>query len=178
MLALAAEPAIERLMLLQIAFSDMVVLNKVTMAGPGEVAAVRGWIDAHFDNIRVFATDFAEVPDEVLLSVGRYAAAALGRAGSTPDETPDPGGDHPRFDTWTYATEAPMSPPLLRRAMDRLPGSVFRCKGHRPHVRGTRAGERFAGRVPPRRNHPWGALERTCWHQVGGDRRTGQPAVG
>jgi len=128
-LALAAEPAIERLMLLQIAFSDMVVLNKVTMAGPGEVAAVRGWIDAHFDNIRVFATDFAEVPDEVLLSVGRYAAAAWGRAGSPQDETPDPGGDHPRFDTWTYATEAPMSLPLLRGAMDRLPGSVFRCKG-------------------------------------------------
>lgn len=51
---------------MQIACSDMVVMNKVDLAGPERVAAVRRWIDHHFNNIRVFETNFAEVPNESL----------------------------------------------------------------------------------------------------------------
>ncbi len=125
-LALASGPSIERLMLLQIAFSDMVVLNKATMAGPAKVAAVREWIDRHFDNIRVFPTDFAQVPSELLLSVGSRRAAAMQLEAPAPAAASQ---QHPQFDAWSYQTEASLSPELLRAAMSRLPGGVFRCKG-------------------------------------------------
>lgn len=111
------------LKLMQIACSDMVVMNKVDLAGPERVAAVRRWIDHHFNNIRVFETNFAEVPNELLLSVGRFSAAAVAAASHLPTS------DHPQFDTWSYESREPMSMPLLADAMRRLPGTVFRCKG-------------------------------------------------
>ncbi|MDQ1249077.1 MAG: hypothetical protein QG597_3451 [Actinomycetota bacterium] len=113
-------PEVNQLKLLQIAFSDMVVLNKVDLAGPERVAAVRRWIDEHFNNIRVIETTFADVPTEILLSAGRLDPAAA---------PPDDHRDHPTFDTWTYDTDAALSLPLLEDALRRLPGTVFRCKG-------------------------------------------------
>lgn len=118
------QPAVNQLKLMQIAFSDMVVLNKVALAGPDKVAAVHRWIDEHFDNIRMYETDFAEVPNEILLSVGRLDPAAV----ASPVNHVAPGA-HPQFDTWTYENDQPLSLPLLDEAMQRLPGTVFRCKG-------------------------------------------------
>lgn len=117
-------PQVNQLKLHQIAFSDMVVLNKVDLAGPAKVAAAHRWIDDHFNNIRVFETNFAEVPSEILLAVGRWEPGAVGGALDRADD-----GGHPSFDTWTYTTDRPMSLPLLRDAARRLPGGVFRCKG-------------------------------------------------
>lgn len=111
------------LKLMQIACSDMVVLNKVDLAGPERVAAVRRWIDHHFNNIRVFETNFAEVPDELLLSVGRFAAEAVATASHSPTS------DHLQFDTWSYESLEPMAMSRLADAMRRLPGEVIRCKG-------------------------------------------------
>jgi G3E family GTPase len=129
-------PEVNQLKLMQIAFSDMVVLNKVSLAGPEKVAAVHQWIDDRFDNIRVFETDFADVPPEILLSVGRLEPAAVAGPShlADPEQHAHPAqhadlDHHAQFDTWTFHSNQALSLPLLEDAMRRLPGTVFRCKG-------------------------------------------------
>ena len=70
-------PAVEMLKLRQIGFADMVVLNKVDLAGERQVRKVRNWIDEHFNRVRVVEASRCEVPLEILLSVGRFDPAQL-----------------------------------------------------------------------------------------------------
>lgn len=121
------QPRVNQLKLLQIAFADMVILNKVSLAGPQKVATARAWIDDHFDNIRVFETDYAEVPDEVLLGVGRFDATQFDALQSI--KTHSHLSDQPSFDTWTYTSPTPLSLARLEEAVAQLPATVFRCKG-------------------------------------------------
>ena len=121
------QPQVNQLKLLQIAFADMVILNKVSLAGPQKVATARAWIDDHFDNIRVFETDYAEVPDEVLLGVGRFDATQFDALQSV--DTHSHLSDQPSFDTWTYTSPTPLSLARLEEAVAQLPATVFRCKG-------------------------------------------------
>lgn len=115
-------PQVNQLKLLQIACSDIVILNKVSLAGPDKVTAAHAWIAEHLDNIRVVETDNCVVPHEVLLGVGRFDAR-----GSLP---PAQGhGSHVAFDTWTYVTDSLLSLNRLERAASELPATVFRCKG-------------------------------------------------
>jgi G3E family GTPase len=60
------------LKLRQIAFSDMVILNKVDLAGPGELEQVRTWLTGTFDRLRIVETERCEVPLEILMAVGRF----------------------------------------------------------------------------------------------------------
>src|SRR5579872_919229 len=71
-------PPLLDLKLHQIGFADMVILNKVDLAGPGQVAKVRAWLDDHFNRLRIVETNFCEVPYEILLGVGRFDAAQPG----------------------------------------------------------------------------------------------------
>src|SRR5271169_2841468 len=65
-------PAVEQLKLRQIAFADMMILNKVDLAGAAQVKKVRAWIDDHFSRLRIVETSYCDVPLEILLSVGRF----------------------------------------------------------------------------------------------------------
>ena len=64
----------------QVGFADMVILNKVRLAGPGQVEKVRAWLDGHFSRLRIVETDYCQVPYQILLGVGRFDPA---RAAST-----------------------------------------------------------------------------------------------
>lgn len=46
-------PAVEQLKLRQIAFADMMILNKADLAGPEQVKKARAWIDEHFSRLRI-----------------------------------------------------------------------------------------------------------------------------
>ena len=46
-------PALKDLKLRQIAFADMMILNKVDLAGPAEVKKVRAWVDENFNRLRL-----------------------------------------------------------------------------------------------------------------------------
>lgn len=125
-------PQVNQLKLLQIAFSDMVILNKVSLAGPEKVAAARAWITEHFDNIRVFEADHCEVPDEVLIGVGHFDGqdslpATQLRTGAA--QVRHDGREHAAFDRWAYVTDAALSLSRLEEVATDLPGTVFRCKG-------------------------------------------------
>jgi hypothetical protein len=76
-----AQPELPDLMALklrQIAFSDMMILNKCDLAGPERMRQVRSWIDDQFSRLRIIEAAYCDVPLEFLLSVGRFDPARWG----------------------------------------------------------------------------------------------------
>ena len=130
-----AAPETMQLKLFQIACADMLILNKVDLAGPERMQKLRSWIDDHFINVRLVETNFCDVPYEILLGVGRFDPARVatnGHAvGDDSDEREHHEHDHHNhhFSTWSYETDRPISLAALEETVKRLPGSIYRCKG-------------------------------------------------
>jgi len=136
-------PPLMDLKLRQVGFADMLILNKVGLAGPEQVGKVRAWLDGHFNRLRIVETDYCEVPYEILLGVGRFDPARAGlSAHAVEHDCTDPtyddedhGHDHhgddysKMFSTWSYETDQPLALQALRETMRQLPGTVFRAKG-------------------------------------------------
>jgi len=135
-------PPLMDLKLRQIGFADMVVLNKVGLAGPGQVEKVKAWLDDHFARLRIVETDYCEVPYEILLGVGRFDPARAGPSPQDGQDCDDPGcrdGQHGHdhsednhskvFSTWSYETDQPLALEALRETMRKLPGTIYRAKG-------------------------------------------------
>jgi len=131
-------PPLLDLKLRQVGFADMLILNKVSLAGPQQVERVRAWLDQHFSRLRIAETDYCQVAYQILLGVGRFdpAQAALnspaaGQGGTEPachDDHLAP--DHSTvFSTWSYETDQPFALEALRETMRKLPGAVYRAKG-------------------------------------------------
>ena len=126
------------LKLRQVGFADMLILNKVDLAGPTQVEKVRAWLDGHFSRLRIVETNYCEVPYEILLGVGRFDPARAG-LNSHPVEQSCTGPachddyhghDHSKlFSTWSYETDQPLALEALRETMRKLPGTVYRAKG-------------------------------------------------
>ncbi len=134
LLAEDQDPRLQRLKMLQIVFADMVILNKVDLAGAERVAEVRAWIDKQVNNIRFVETTLCDVPYEILMAVGRFDPARLDDAHDHHDHGHDHDPDHDQdhgdlFHTWSYRTDQPVSLEALRQTARKLPGSVYRCKG-------------------------------------------------
>jgi G3E family GTPase len=112
----------------QIAFADLVVLNKVDLAGPEMLAWIRQWIDTMMDKVRIVEAVRGEVPLDVLLGVGRDVEFI---ARSEHDSEHHDDHDHgSRFSTWTYETDRIFDEAALREMIRKdLLGSVYRCKG-------------------------------------------------
>ncbi len=131
-------PPLLDLKLRQVGFADMLILNKASLAGPGQIAKVRAWLDSHFSRLRIVETDYCEVPYQILLGVGRFdpgradiSSPAAERGCTDPachDDHRAP--DHATvFSTWSYETGQPLALEALREALRRLPGAVYRVKG-------------------------------------------------
>src|SRR5271167_3647931 len=129
-------PPLMDLKLQQIGFADMLVLNKVDLAGPLQVAKVKAWLDNHFRHLRIVETNFCEVPNEILLGVGRFDPTR-NHSHAHEHECTDPnchdhdhGHDHSKvFSTWSFETDQPLKQELLKQTMRKLPGTVYRAKG-------------------------------------------------
>ena len=136
-------PPLLELKLRQVGFADMLILNKVDLAGPAQVAKVRSWLDEYFSRLRIVETNFCEVPNEILMGVGRFdpTKAALNSHAGNPDCI-DPschddqhdhyhsGQNHSKvFSTWSYETDQPLELEALREIMRKLPGTIYRAKG-------------------------------------------------
>jgi G3E family GTPase len=115
------------LKLRQIALSDMVVLNKVDVAGQARVREVRSWIEGRLNRVRVVETSYGDVPLEILLAVGRFDPTQLALRPEDESQTVDHGE---LFGRWSYEDPGPHSlTELSELAKRRLPGSIYRCKG-------------------------------------------------
>ena len=139
-----AAPEMMELKLRQVAFADMLILNKVDLVSPAKIARIKAWLDDRFHRYRLVEASGGNVPLEILLSVGRFDpsqldAAPPSEAASHLLDCDDPGcdrhihghrNDHTQvFRTWSYAADTPLSLEALREAARRLPASVYRCKG-------------------------------------------------
>lgn len=116
------DPDLVKLKLQQIGFADLVILNRVDLAGVDGAAAAKRWIDANFTRVRVVPAIGCEVPLDILLGVDRFDASRI-----------RPDGDihtSELFTTQSYTSNEPLSRPLLERMIKRqLPESIYRCKG-------------------------------------------------
>jgi G3E family GTPase len=130
-----AAPELKELKIRQIAFADMLILNKADLVSRDEIGRIREWLDEHFHRYRLVEATRGEVPLEILLSAGRFDAAQLDHkphyqhdcAGEHCDHHED---DHASvFSTWSYETDTPLSLGLLREVARKLPPNIYRCKG-------------------------------------------------
>ncbi len=139
-----AAPEMMELKLRQVAFADMLILNKVDLVTPEEIERIKAWLDDRFHRYRLVEASGGNVPLEILLSVGRFDPSRLDAAppreesGHPPDcDDLDCGhhvhghrNDHAQvFRTWSYEADEPLSLEALRETARRLPASVYRCKG-------------------------------------------------
>jgi G3E family GTPase len=128
-----AAPELLDLKLRQIAFADMLILNKVDLVGRDQIAHIRGWLDDRFRNYRLAESTHGDVPMEVLLGAGRFDPAQLDTQASHHHDCSDAHCDHHDhgtvFSTWNFETDEPISLDALRRTAQKLPASVYRCKG-------------------------------------------------
>jgi G3E family GTPase len=131
-------PPLLDLKLRQVGFADLLILNKVALAGHVQVEKVRAWLDDHFNRLRIVETDYCEVPYEILLGVGRFDPARAGLSslavehGCTDPSCQDDhhGHDHSEvFSIWSYETDQPLALEALQETMRKLPGTVYRAKG-------------------------------------------------
>jgi G3E family GTPase len=125
-------PPLMELKLHQVGFSDMLILNKVGLAGPEQVAKVRAWLDEHFNRLRIVEADYCDVPYEILLGVGRFDPGRDHHDSRDYDEHDHShdGHDHSKlFSTWSYETHQPLTLEALQETMRKLPGTVYRAKG-------------------------------------------------
>ncbi|WP_170456316.1 CobW family GTP-binding protein [Ruegeria arenilitoris] len=131
---LFAAPEQMELKLRQIAFSDMVILNKVDLVSRETVQKVHDWLGSRFRRYRLVEAVNADVPLDILLSVGRFAAEQLEtEVPEHHEHGPDCGCQHADhsdgFSTTMIKAEQPISLSSLRGAIRKLPGDVYRLKG-------------------------------------------------
>ncbi len=113
------------LKLRQIAFADLVVLNKTDLVGPAHIEVIRDWIDLHIKRIRIIETTHGDAPLEVLLGAGRFDPRQIPPLGDRADARAGP-----PVERWSHRTQARFSLDALQRMVKReLPASVYRCKG-------------------------------------------------
>ncbi|MCC5986627.1 MAG: zinc metallochaperone GTPase ZigA [Pararhodobacter sp.] len=119
----------------QIEFADVIVLNKISAAGPQRADAARKIVRALNPDARMIETDFAQVPGEAIIDTGLFdfdrahehplwAKELYGFAEHVP-ETEEYG-----ISSFVYRARRPFHPARLRAVLDGdLPG-VIRAKGH------------------------------------------------
>ena len=125
-----AAPEQMELKIRQIAFSDMVILNKADLVDAAHKARIREWLDSWLHRYRLLESVRCEVPLEILLSVGRFDPARMEVNQAIADGGRKNHHEHrPQFSTWSFETDRPLSLEALRAAASRLPVDVYRAKG-------------------------------------------------
>lgn len=119
----------------QIEFADVVVLNKVSAAGPALADAARKIIRSLNADARIIETDFADVPAAQVLSTGLFDFA---RAHQHPQWAKElygyadhvPESDEYGVQSFVYRARRPFVPARIHALLNGpLPG-VIRAKGH------------------------------------------------
>jgi G3E family GTPase len=143
----------------QIGVADIIVINKVDLVTPDELAELKGWIRRILPAARMLETTHCAVPLELLIGVGNFDPARIAHKApldihvhpeSEPhdhDQGHEQADDHDHqpehedhhdhvhtdhsllFSTWHYHSDQPLSFKAVRRAIDNLPTSIYRAKG-------------------------------------------------
>lgn len=130
----------EALAMDQISAADILLLNKVDLVTAEQLAEVTSWLRAVSENARIYPTTNAEVPLELVLSVGEFDPDRLAERvvrdvhvhEAAGEATADHDHDHDHsqvFSTWSYAVSEPLSFAALRDVVQNLPSTIYRAKG-------------------------------------------------
>lgn len=128
------------LKLRQMAFADMIVLNKVDLVDRQRIDAIREWLSSRFMRYRLVEAKHCDVPLEILLAVGRFdpvqidpsAHQCANEDGTCDHESHRHGrdGDHSSaFSTASFETHTMISLEDLKALVKQLPGAIYRLKG-------------------------------------------------
>jgi len=120
-------PELMELKIWQVAFADLLILNKVDLAGRAQIGRIRAWLDERMSRYRLIEAVRCDVPLGVLLSAGRFSPAHSIQA--CHDHAGHGSKVTGTLATWTYQTDRPLSLEALRAAASRLPAGVYRAKG-------------------------------------------------
>lgn len=104
----------------QAAVADLVLLNKVDLAGPDETAKVVLILTEAIPHIRLIETTHAQVPLDLVLAGPREPSP------QSVTESVDAGD---MFDTVSWTSEATLDMEAIKIAMEQLPPGVLRFKG-------------------------------------------------
>lgn len=110
----------------QLRAADVVVLNKVGLAGPERTAAAHVLLDERCPGVLVIEVDHAAVPLDLLTAPQIESARPTGPSGAermhshSPDE---------RFETWTLEIDGPVDRQAVDIVMQELSHDVLRVKG-------------------------------------------------
>ncbi len=147
-----AVPELMELKLRQIAFADMLILNKVDLVTREQVEQIKAWLDDRFHRYRLVEACGGDVPLEILLSVGRFDPSRLdgGRSSDQAEQSrclcrsrfrPAPSRWSTRSPTGLQDVELRNGPAALHGSAARVREEIARqrvpMQGHRPYHRGT-----------------------------------------
>lgn len=195
------ERTIVDLLVEQIEFADVIVLNKVSEIAPQQLALVRGVVKSLNADARIVETDFGRVPLDQVLDTGLYSEEKAethplwfkelyGFANHVP-ETEEYG-----ITSFVYRARRPFHPEKFNAFINRTWPGLIRAKGHfwlatRPRWVGEFSLAGAIARVTamgywwaeiPRRHWPdhpeWRENFRRHWDEVWGDRRQEMVFIG
>lgn len=112
----------------QLSSSDIVLLNKIDLLDKGALEAARNWVEKLAPRARILKTVRGAGPPELLMDIGGDPLALVSHPNMGAHSAHHVHAHH-AFDTFTITKEAPIRYAELRRALQRLPKSVFRAKG-------------------------------------------------
>lgn len=114
----------------QLDVADIIVLNKVDRVGRDQLDALKArWF---YPNARLLECEYGEVPLDLVLGVGRSTAGWSFRpaSGAVAPVLAAKEEDHSAiFDTWSFASDRPLSLKALRQTLAALPNDIYRAKG-------------------------------------------------
>jgi G3E family GTPase len=117
-----ASPELMELKIRQMAFADMIIMNKVDLVGRAQIDEITAWLDSRFHRYRLFEASHGDVPMDILLSVGRFDPAQADLAVDAHDHSK-------MFSTWCFESDRPLSLEALREVVSKLPPEIYRAKG-------------------------------------------------
>ena len=132
-----AAPELLDLKLRQIAFADLLILNKTDLVSRDEIDRIRAWLDDRFTRCRIAEAIRGEVPMELLIGAGRFDPAQLDAMTDHEQhhehDCADAACGHIEHDaifgTWNFESDQPLRLDLVREASQQLPPGIYRCKG-------------------------------------------------
>ena len=148
----------------QLRAADLLVLNKIDLVAADRLSATRTWLrEVVGRSTAIVDTSFGEVPVDVVLGARPAGGASAGPSPAVRGHFAH-GGDeadprHPRFETWSWSGDVPISGATLVEELKALPDGIVRAKGLL-HLTEDRA-HRYVLQVVGRRfsieaDRPWG----------------------
>jgi cobalamin biosynthesis protein CobW len=102
------------------------VISKADLVEPAALADTRAWLrGVAGPSTSIVDAAFGDVPTDVLIGA-REALAAGERLEHDHDHE---GHEHPRYETWSWTGDAPLSGAGLVEALPALPDGIVRAKG-------------------------------------------------